>query len=90
MVGMAAVILLIASSTISSHMKTAAPITAASAQDISLDEVFAHGLASVNEERRTNHAAEFGCTERFSDFRDIRRSNRTSSSSSEMDFNPFR
>jgi len=67
--GVAAVILLIAWSAFSPHPKTADPMADASPQDMSLDQVFARSLASVNEERRTNRASEFGCTERFSDFR---------------------
>ena len=67
--GLTAVILLIAWSAFSPHPKTADPMADASPQDMSLDQVFARSLASVNEERRTNRASEFGCTERFSDFR---------------------
>ena len=60
--------LLIASPMFSSHIKAADHVADVTSQDISLDEAFARGLASANEEKRTNHAAEFGCTELFSDF----------------------
>ena len=49
--------------------KTKADDQITKASDASLDNAFVRGMTGVDEERKTNHANQVGCTESFSDFR---------------------
>jgi hypothetical protein len=64
-----ACIFAVASLTASSQTKADGHMTKASSQGASLDDAFTRAVTGIDEERRTNRASQFGCTERFSDFR---------------------